>query len=381
MTIGGGTATSTFSGDGGDDFYIGYGERRGASNNAVTVSSGGVLTNIRDMFVGHVNNAQNNGAPPASGNQLSVNGTGTASMRGISVGYAQVGFEANANVVEVTGGGSLSTSGAAYIGRASVSASQSNANTLTVTGTGSSWDAGNQTIYVGHTNNASATSNDNILTVGTDGVLTNVGSLIVGFGPGTATGNQLVVNGTLSATTLTVNVGNSLSGSGTINAPMVMDGTLSPGNSIGTLSVGGDVTWNGDVSTPWVFELGPGNTADLLSITGANAFTRGTGTVGTDFVFDFAASTDAGTFDLVTWASGSTTFAQTDFSYTNLGGGNTGSFQISGTTLQFIAVPEPAALALVACGGAIGFALLRRRRLGIGRSTVLRQSLDDGRAA
>jgi autotransporter-associated beta strand protein len=372
MNIGGGTATSTFSGDGGDDFYIGYGERENSNNNVVTVSSGGVLTNIRDMVVGHVNNQQGNGNP-STANQLTVTGTGTASMRSLSIGYAQnAGIvsdpeEANANLVEVTSGGQLSTSGTAtnYIGRANAAFTESNANTLTITGTGSSWNAGNQTIYVGHTNNAGATSNNNILTVSAGGVLTNVNSLIVGFGTGTETGNQVVLNGgTIWANSITVNAGNTLSGSGTLNVStgVTVDGVLSPGNSIGTMSVGGNLTWNGDAGTPWVFELGPGNTADLLTITGGNSFTKGTGIAGTDFVFDFSGSTDAGTFDLVTWAGGSTTFAETDFDYTNLGGGNTGSFQISGTTLQFVVVPEPATLALVACGGAIGFALLRRPR-------------------
>ncbi len=330
----------------------------------VTVSTGGVLTNVRDMYVGHINNGQNNDNPTTN-NQLLVTG-GIASMRGLSLGYIQTDTkDALANVVSVSSGGQLSTTGTTFIGRANNATSTSNANTVTISGAGSAWDAGNQIIYVGHTNNAGAVSNNNILTVAAGGELTNVSSLIVGFGSGTETGNQVVLNGgTISAGTLTVSAGNSLSGSGTINVTsgVTVDGVLSPGNSIGTMTVGGDLTWNGSASTPWVFELGPGNTADLLSITGGNDFTKGTGTGGTDFVFDFAGSTDAGTFDLVTWAGGSTGFVESDFSYTNLGGSNTGSFQISGSTLQFVAVPEPAALALLAAGGAIGLGLLRRRR-------------------
>ena len=51
--------------------------------------------------------------------------------------------------------------------------------------------------------------------MGTGGALTNVSSLTVGFGTGTETGNQLVVNGSITATTVTVSDGNTLSGTGT----------------------------------------------------------------------------------------------------------------------------------------------------------------------
>lgn len=369
MTIGGGTATSTFSGDGGDDFYIGYGERENSNNNVVTVNSGGVLTNIRNMFVGHVNNQQGNDLA-STDNRLTVTGTGTASMTSISVGYAQnagivSAFEkANANVVEITSGGQLTTSATNHIGRANNNFTESNANTATISGTGSTWNAGNQIIYVGHTNNAGAVSNNNTLTVASGGVLTNVSSLVVGFGTGTETGNQVILNGgTISTGNVTVSLGNTLSGSGTLNVAsgVTVNGILAPGNSIGTMNVGGNLTWTGAAAagsdTDWVFELGAGNTADLLDITGD--FLADTG-AGSAFRFDFAGSTDTGTFDLVTW-TGNTTFNESDFSYTNYAGGS-GDFQISGQTLQFVVVPEPAALALLACGGAIGFAVLRRRR-------------------
>ena len=269
VTIGGGTATSTFTGNTGQDFYIGYGERTGSKNNVVTVSSGGVLTGIRDMFVGHVFDAQNN-SNPSTNNQLLVTGTGTASMRGISLGYANATSSrtANANIVSVTGGGTLTSTGAVLIGRANLAGSQSNSNTMTVSGTGSTWNAGNQNVTVGSTNNATATSNNNILTVGADAVVSNVATLTVGSGAGTETGNQLVVNGSLTATSVSISANNSLSGIGTITGPVTVNGTLTPGNAgIGTLNAGGNLSF-GSTGINSVEVDGTLATSDQTSVTG-----------------------------------------------------------------------------------------------------------------
>ena len=361
VTIGGGTATSTFSGDGGDDFYIGYGERTGSKNNVVTVSSGGVLTNIRDMVVGHVFDAQNN-ANPSTNNQLLVTGTGTASMRGISLGFANATSSrtANANIVSVTSGGTLNSTGAILIGRANLAGSQSNSNSMTVSGTGSTWNAGNQNVTVGSTNNATAISNNNILTIGAGASVTNVNSLTVGSGAGTETGNQVVLNnGSITATTVTVNAGNSLAGTGTITGNVTMNGSLAPGNSIGELEVTGNVTWNSNAGNAWKFELDTGDAADLLSITGD--FTKGTGS---GWTFDFLGSTAPGTFTLVSW-TGTTGFSASDFTATNYDGPIAGSFSITSATngsLVFTAVPEPSSALL--SGLLIGAGLLRRRRKG-----------------
>ena len=252
ITIGGGTATSTFTGNSGQAFYIGYGDRENSNNNVVTVSSGGVLTSVGNMFVGDVNNQQGNDLA-STANKLTVSGTGTASMVSITVGNARtagpslaLAEKADANVVEVTTGGTLTTSGVNYIGRATANFTQSNANTLTVTGAGSSWAAGNQNVFVGFTSNSGAVSNNNILTVSSGGTVTGINGLTVGSGTGTETGNQLVVNGSLTATSVSISNGNSLAGNGTINGAVTIGatGTVIPGTSVGTLTINGNLTFS-----------------------------------------------------------------------------------------------------------------------------------------
>ena len=144
-------------------------------------------------------------------------------------------------------------------------------------------------------------------------------------------------NTTASAAAVNIFSGATLAGAGRITGATTISGILAPGNSIGTLTVANDVTWNGGASpsseTDWKFDLGAA-TADKLNIIGGSGnFNKGTGSV---FRFDFKGSTNAGTSNLVQWA-GATTFASGDFSYTNLGAGlKPGIFQIVGSSLQFV---------------------------------------------
>jgi hypothetical protein len=310
---------------------------------------------------------------------LTVTGTGTASMKSITVGYAQnAGIvsdleEANANVVEVTSGGTLTTSAVSYIGRtANAGFTESNANTLTVTGTGSSWDAGGQDVFVGFANNATATSNGNILTVSSGGVLTNVNTLTVGSGAGTTTGNQLVVNGILSASTVTVSNGNTLSGSGTINGAITIDGALSPGTSPGQMTVAGSLGLGATSNT--LMELGgtalgigyDNITLDTfattltyggdLNVVNFGAFDMDLSSFTYD-LFSLGTVTPTGDFASVTVNSVSLTNSLGVWSGAN--GGVSYAFDQSDGDLAITAIPEPSAAALL---GALGAMLLLRRR-------------------
>jgi len=179
-------------------------------------------------------------------------------------------------------------------------------------------------------------------------------------GPTNVTAGTLILNG---STTSAMNVSNGavLGGSGTINSTASITGSLRPGNSIGTINAN-TTTWVGAASagaaTDWVFELGAGNTADLLNITGDLTKDDSLGTV---FRFDFAGSTELGTFKLVDW-SGTTTFVATDFTYTNLGAGNTGTFAFNGSQLEFTIIPEPTTWTLLVLGLTTAVVFRRRQR-------------------
>jgi fibronectin-binding autotransporter adhesin len=187
-------------------------------------------------------------------------------------------------------------------------------------------------------------------------------------GTTTVSAGSLIINGNNSGATgvLSVASGATLGGSGTIGGATTISGTLAPGNSIGTLTVANDVTWNGGEN--WVFELGavagpsiasPGS-SDFLSITGAGSdFLKGSGS---SWTFDFAGTGDLGWYKLVEWSDGTTTFDALDFTGVNLGGVYTSEFAIQDNALYVNVVPEPSTYVLLGLA-ALGFGahVLRRR--------------------
>ena len=252
-----------------------------------------------------------------------------------------------------------------------------NTNTVTIaapTGTGlqgvialngtRTFDIGNGSAAVDLTINTALTNGSST------GGLTKTGAgtlVLTGIntytGPTNINNGMLVITGNSSTATGNVSVaaGASLGGGGTLGGATTFNGILAPGNSIGTLTVNNDVTWNGASTaastTDWQFELGLSNASDLLDIIGAGSdFLKGSGDI---FRFDFLGGAETGTYKLVDWTN-TTNFLFTDFSYTNLGGGNSGSFSITGSQLNFTVVPEPNVAALIGGFGAI--ILLRRRR-------------------
>lgn len=201
-------------------------------------------------------------------------------------------------------------------------------------------------VYAGTTSLTAAST----YTAGTE---VHAGTLLVNNTSGSGTGTGAVQ----------VHEGATLGGSGILSGATTVDGILSPGNSIGTLTVNNTVTWN--FNDAWVWELGTagvdmGNygTSDLLSI-GGN-FVQGTGT---NFVFDFADTGETGWYRLITW-SGSSGFDGSEFLATNLGSGLAGDFVVDSGALYLNVgvIPEPSALALFAVSGVALMAVRRRRR-------------------
>ena len=206
---------------------------------------------------------------------------------------------------------------------------------------------------------------------GTTATKSGTGTLTLGgnntyTGDTTVTAGSLIVNGTISTGILSVSSDAVLGGSGTIGGATTISGSLRPGNSIGTLTVNADTTWNG--GDAWVFELGaagpsigaPG-TSDLLAITGVGSdFLKGTGS---SWTFDFDGTGSQGFYQLVTW-DGTTDFLANDFTASNLGGGFTGEFAIQDNALYLEVVPEPSTYALLGLAAlGLGAHVLRRRRL------------------
>jgi autotransporter-associated beta strand protein len=175
-------------------------------------------------------------------------------------------------------------------------------------------------------------------------------------GTTTVTGGTLLVNGDTTAATGAVTVANvaTLGGDGTVGGATTLNGTLSPGNSPGTLTFGGDLTVNNGAS--YIFEAG-----DLTDVDGTldlndnwTLVLSGTGFQNGGSVTVFTYGSLATSPDLVP-----------TFSFVNLGftpdsvtltDDGFGSIVLNGVSV----VPEPTTLGLLAMG-AIG--LMRRRRV------------------
>lgn len=193
-----------------------------------------------------------------------------------------------------------------------------------------------------------------------DGNIT--GTTAVGL---TVSSGTLILNGT-KTTDGAINVdggtfgGNSTSMTGvfTLNT----GGSISPGDGgIGTLTAT-NLTWNGDTTGTFAqmkFELGNLGNSDRLSL-GSGILKKGS-LGGNTFAFDFLGTGVAeNTYTLLTFGS-SDGFSVSDFSYTNLGGGLSGTFSLQGNSLQFSVVPEPQTYALLAAGLMAVFFFRRKR--------------------
>jgi len=87
-------------------------------------------------------------------------------------------------------------------------------------------------------------------------------------------GGTLVVNGTLTTAQLPVRAGAGLGGSGRIVGDVRVEGAVSPGNSIGTLTVQGDYAQA--AGSTYVAELSAGGQSDRIDVTGKAVLEGGT---------------------------------------------------------------------------------------------------------
>ena len=124
----------------------------------------------------------------------------------------------------------------------------------------------------------------------------------------TVNGGTLVVNGSLSGP-VTVNNNGFLGGIGTFGSDVTINsgGTLAPGNSIGTTTVAGNLTF--DPGSSYAIEIDSSGNSDLTNVGGSATINGGTVAVsgtpgaGTTYTIFNATSGVSGTFDGVTGGS------------------------------------------------------------------------------
>ena len=266
MAIGGSVNVGTLNNDGGG---LGVAGSLTADN---LINSGGIgiggtvtvgsLTNSGAIGVGTTLTA---GSVNNSGN-LAVGGTlsaGTVSNSGnLAVGgsmtVVSLTNSGNLPVGGTLSAGTVSNSGFLPVGGAMTAGSVNNSGTLNVNGslgTASLTNSGDLTVTNGGSLNAGSLTNSGSATVsGTaivSGAATNSGSLNVG---GFLTAASLLNSGTIS-------------GSGTIHSDIINTGVISPGNSIGTLSVASSLTFeSGSVLRA---ELACDCSCDVVAVSGA----------------------------------------------------------------------------------------------------------------
>jgi fibronectin-binding autotransporter adhesin len=279
-----------------------------------------------------------------------------------------------------TGGTSLNVM---TVGANDSSASVGSPSTVTFTGnyTGNDINARSHVLH--------ADANNIAVFSGTISAVMNAGSTVTKDGLGTvllsgantynapttvSAGTLLVNNATGSATglgTVTIAADATLGGNGFIGGATTIAGILAPGNSIGTLTVADDVTW--DSNNAWQFELGTAAVslaqADLASGTANDRLTIVGGDLlkgsGTGFAFDLLGTGEEGWYKLVEW-DGTSDFTGSDFSSISLSSGLLGDFVLDvGTSALYFnvaSIPEPSAISLIFGASAMVVVCRRRRK-------------------
>ena len=343
----------------------------GTGTGAVTVSSGATLGG-NGTVGGNV--TLNSATIGTAGNTLSLSSTLT------TTGASNV---AAASTVNVAGTTTLTSGSLTINGNLGVNGTLGGSGTVTVASGGSL--SGNATLSgattissggtLGTTGNTIALSSTLAVT-GTNSIAT--GAIINVTGNTTISSGVFSVNGTLGGSGgKFVTSGATLGGTGTILGVTTIgnSGTLAPGNSPGLLTFTGDLTLN-HVDANAVFEIngtGRGTGYDAVDVSGALTY-NGDLTVNFGYsptvppavaydLFDF--STKSGNFDTITIAG---TYAASlsrigdIWSGTDIVNSRSFSFDQTSGALTVAAIPEPAALTVLAGFGVIGIALYRRRR-------------------
>lgn len=248
----------------------------------------------------------------------------TTSLQGNITNNASIIFNQAANGTyagQITGTGSL-----VKIGGATTILTGAN-NYSGGTNVGGGMLQGNTSSLQGNITNNAAVTFDQAATGTYAGVMSGTGTLsktgagnlvlsgISSYNGGTAVnGGTLSVNGTISNSAVTVNNGGTLGGNGTVGSTTVATGgVLAPGNSIGTLTVNGNVTFA--AGSTYRVEVDAAGAADRINATGI-------------------ATINGGTVDVQAGAGAYA--ASTQYTILNAAGGRTGNFAGVTSNLAFL---------------------------------------------
>jgi len=383
--------TGTFYNEVGADLALGFsGDTSDVANIGVLVNSGRLDVNTGVTL--NLTNQPNGITDISQGSAINLFGTGT-----IKVGSSN----ALANLASIEGTLSLINGQAITLAAANLIVSTSgvvdalNSSTLVVSGnlinsgivqTGADnvlgFSGNTMTVAGAFTNNAGAQFSVGLNDMASVGTLLNNGTLTIGTnailnltnsgGSFVQMSGQTVVNGTLNSMPAVQIQGGTLSGSGIINANVIMGGRLSPGNSPGILTINGNYTQT--AFGAYVAELagltaGTGydqvdvdGTADLHGALDVNLLNGFTVAVGDNFIL-MKYDSETGTFsmvDLPKLGNG----LKWDLSY------DPGFIDLS-VTSGVTTTPEPSTYLLWGAVGLLGIGIWARRKLREGlRSSV-----------
>jgi autotransporter-associated beta strand protein len=316
----------------------------------VTVASGATL-DLNSLAV--ANSITNNGGTLSNAGSYA----GTQSLAGAAT------YGSLAGTLSVVSGGAA-TLGGAVTGTVSIAAGGS--ATLAAGGSlAQSTLANNGTFTVNRNDNLSLgtviSGSGGLVKLGS-GTLTLTGSSTYS-GPTTVSAGKVAVNGVLGSGTLSVAAAAWLAGTGTIGGPVVVQGTLTPGNSPGLLAMESLDLLSSSTTAMEIAGTTRGTGYDAVDIATTSGITYGglldltfTSTFPDNTTFDLFAfsGTPAGTFSSVTanGSYGSLTFVKQAGVWTAQSGSQTLSFTES--TGNVLVVPEPATAAF---GGAAAIGL------------------------
>lgn len=265
----------------------------------------------------------------------------------------------------------------------------STATTLTINGnaattyTGSISNGGVGVINLVRSGSGSTTlSGTNTYTGSTtvSGGLLVIDGTHTGGGATTVNGGELVVNGSLAATSFNVNAPGTVSGNGSITtADLNVNGKISPGSSIGSMAVNGNLNLNAGSTFEYELQTN-GLNGDLIHVAGNLNITNGALLTVSDLAVNvpvlFGSKLTMISYT-GSWNGGLLTFGSTQLANNDIftvsgqewriryndstGGANFAGNQAGANGFMTLtAVPEPSALLFVASALGIGF--VRRRR-------------------